>query len=61
MDNIFFKESLQDFSIIYSWTIIIEEDINFYIECISEFITGIIIPIIIILKENIDFNLSNEY
>ena len=61
LDNSFFKESLQDFSIIYSGTIIIKEDINFYIECISEFITGIIIPIIIPLKENIDFNLSNEY
>ena len=61
LDKTFFKESLQDFSIIYSGTFTIKDDINFYIECISEFISGIIIPIIIPVSENSNFDLTNEY
>ena len=61
LDETFFKESLQDFSIIYSGTFTIKDDINFYIECISEFISGIIIPIIIPVSENSNFDLTNEY
>jgi len=61
IDKSLFIESIQDFNIIYSDSFIINSDINFYLETISDYIFGSIIPIIIPIYQNKNFNLSNEY
>ena len=61
IDKSLYKESILDFNIIYSEKFSIDLDINFYLETISDYISGLIIPVIIPVYSDKEFNLSNEY
>ena len=56
-----FVESIQDFTIIYSGSFTVNTEINFYLEAISDYISGSIIPVIIPIYSNRKFDLSNEF
>ena len=61
IENSIIIESIEDFQLIYSGSFSVNLDINFYLETISDYITGSIIPVIIPIYSNKNFNISNEY